>query len=399
MEPLLREGDVLELAALPEPPRPGNVYAFRFPELVLHRCVGKQEDWQFRGDRQPRGETVAKTTDFFPSPRLLSRASPPPAWEIAFGLSALACRAESIPAPKNASLYWPWEKIFALCLRHNFLSLFAYGLKRTGLWEECPYQEILAQALQEDVLRAEKISATIAELDALFPQKRFLKGAALRALYPEPFLRVMGDVDVLVDEKAYQNSAQALAQKGFRWTKANQEIASFYHQTTLTSESTGICVEVHRSLFQENRYAFDSQPFLQGTESRAEQIAYLCAHAVTHWGRHGQSVLDIYLLLEQEAPDSASLLLAAQKTKSQLAMAFVLAGVDAWWNRDYAQGVEHGLSLWQRAKLWLAKEFFLHQFELNLYGFPKKVLQYLVSDGGFLRLYMDSGRRRMAVVD
>lgn len=399
MEPLLHEGDLLELAAPVQDPQPGKVYGFSLtgPELVVHRYIGER---RFRGDRQSQTESPREDSLFLEVPRLLERRREPETWSIVLGISALGCRNHPVLAPRNSTFRWNWDAILDFARKHRLLSPFAFGLKRCELWQECPepMRGFLERALREDLLRAEKIEFTIATLASLLPQAHFLKGAQLRKLYPEPCLRAMQDIDLLVPESDFLKACELLATNGFEWSASSREIATYYHQCSLRHTATGITVEVHRSLFQDHRYNFQDELFLNSPLSPEAHILYLCAHAITHWGRHGLALLDIFLYLENHSFDPKRLRELATKYECRNAAAFVLAGIDSWWNRTFSEGLTQAAPLGARARLALAKEFFLFRFDLELYSFPKRLLQFLLTDNPlrFARLYFDKGRRRLA---
>lgn len=64
MEPLVREGDILELVRLNDAPRIGDVVVFSGPDgLVAHRVIGrrlKQDQFLEKGDRAPRASWIAR---------------------------------------------------------------------------------------------------------------------------------------------------------------------------------------------------------------------------------------------------------------------------------------------------------------------------------------------------
>jgi len=403
MEPFLWEGDVVQLSCGPSLPETGKLYSFSLDgvSLVAHRLKSHSQDLLvFQGDRQPQSETVTKGSAVLELARLLDRFAAPPPAQLLFGLAGLLARCEERRPIPNLTLHWPWAELIALAQKHRLLSVLGYALKQTALWNETPIETqcVLWQAMEQDIARAENISRVAEEIRLVLPQARFLKGTEMRSLYPEDFLRTMNDVDVLVPENLYLESLAILEKNGFSWNPENREKSRFYHQASVDHLETGIQVEVHSTLFQPHRYRFDSQPFLHAQEDREDMVAYLCAHAVSHWGRHGLSVLDVHLLLERGGVDPKKLAASARRNGCLIATAFVLQGAYEWWNRDFREEVLAELSWSQRIRFRLASEFYLNRFDLEMLGTAKRFLQFLLADSSkqFLKLYFDPGRRRLS---
>lgn len=400
MEPFLWEGDVVQLAES-DHPEPGKIYAFSLDgrSVVAHRLKEiRGTSLIFQGDRQPEGEQLEATQNTILLARLLDRYRDPPAEILLLALVGLLARRGPFKTIPNSTLRWPWEKLLQLAQKHRLLSVIGYVLKESGLWQEAPEfaRQILLHAIQQDIARSERISSTIQDLRHLLPEMRLLKGAELRAVYPQDFLRTMHDVDVLVDE--YLPVLETLSKNGFHWSQADREKAGFYHQSSVTHQHTGILVEIHSTLFQPHRYRFDSRPYLQGKEDPAALVVYLCAHGVSHWGQHGISMLDIFLLLERNREYTSQLGKRAKASGAIIATAFVLQGIHEWWNKDYRAAVLKELSAAQRVRLWIATQFFLHRFDIEMMSFGKRLLQFLLADNSFqfLKLFLDPGRRRLA---
>jgi hypothetical protein len=69
-----------------------------------------------------------------------------------------------------------------------------------------------------------------------------LKGAVLRGMYPEMWMRTCSDVDVLVHEDDLDRAVEALGRGGFQVKREKD-----FHDITLVAES-GVCLELHFNL-------------------------------------------------------------------------------------------------------------------------------------------------------
>ena len=102
-----------------------------------------------------------------------------------------------------------WRQFIGLCKMHAVEPLTYDGLKKASYWEcvPVPGQKILTQAYQSAIFR----DAQFTHLKNTLTQKLtegkvphiLLKGICLKESYPEPALRTMCDMDVLVYTKDY----------------------------------------------------------------------------------------------------------------------------------------------------------------------------------------------------
>ena len=70
-----------------------------------------------------------------------------------------------------------------------------------------------------------------------------IKGFASASYYPNPLKRDMGDVDIFVDEKHYDEAIEALRKNGFRETEGERN-----HERHVTFERGDVFFEVHHTL-------------------------------------------------------------------------------------------------------------------------------------------------------
>jgi hypothetical protein len=122
----------------------------------------------------------------------------------------------------------------------------------------CDVQDYFAavQTLTEQQARVlSRLSTeTVSVLNGVDAQPVLLKGAAglVQGIYPAPGVRLMTDIDVLVDSSKMSQANAALAARGYRQPKQAGLVceAQFepHHDPPLRHVATGIRIEIHRAL-------------------------------------------------------------------------------------------------------------------------------------------------------
>lgn len=107
------------------------------------------------------------------------------------------------------SLSVDWEELLLLAKRHMLLPLLCDGLQKAGVWEQVPQEaaKTLENACMQAVYQDAQKEYYRQKLEECLKEKQipyvFLKGAVLKYDYPDPFLRTMCDMDVLVHTESY----------------------------------------------------------------------------------------------------------------------------------------------------------------------------------------------------
>ncbi len=402
MEPTLFEGDLVEAAPVcPEAAAVGSVYCFSLPWLqrdAAHRLVAREANlWRFRGDRQPLEEVVSPPRELKEIRRVLERRIAPDAGTVLFSLLRLMTSSQ-FSFPKNATAAWPWPEIILLGQRHRLNAALYWVLKSTGLWAEVPRfaQEAFEFSWREAVAVAVKVDATMDRLKENLPiEHRFLKGAVLRdRLYPAPELRVMVDIDVWVRD--HRLAADHLSRHGFEWSSVSRFQAEFWPHTSVVDLHSGVHVDLHSTLFQAHRFRwnkFEGEAF-----SPEEEFVFLAAHLFQHFGRHGLTLLDLHLLLEQQRPDLLRARDIAHAKGALLSFELACHLLTYWFNDflpDFSESAP--LPLGQKIRLKLARRLAEGNLDENMFGRKKHFLQFCLTDRltDFWKLWRDPARRKM----
>lgn len=135
-----------------------------------------------------------------------------------------------------------FKNLLKMARQHEVQPIAAYGLLLTG--GLTPEQEQYCRKLiYQIMLYQERMDLELRRTCELLEQAQIdympLKGAVIRSLYPEPWLRTSGDIDILV--KDADRAAKVLAEHGYR----NKGKGS--HDITVISP-LGIPIELHFQL-------------------------------------------------------------------------------------------------------------------------------------------------------
>ena len=160
----------------------------------------------------------------------------------------------------------------------------------------------------EAVIRYDFQSRQIAEIDVLCEKEGvrhvFFKGTTLRDLYPVPESRVMGDIDVLIDEENRERLKTLLTSNGFECRASNGNVYEYTKEGLLTEVHSRIIsgkiggIDLETSFFNALQHA----EFIntQGVLEVNFHFAYLIAHIAHHFWFYGAGVkliLDLAVML------------------------------------------------------------------------------------------------------
>jgi hypothetical protein len=133
-----------------------------------------------------------------------------------------------------------------------FLSRIDSRKFESPLWRELESANLSVRLLNE--VQLETLRELLKRSQGLLPPITLLKGCSVASeFYPETHLRVMRDLDILVEAKHQPIVESLLFEMGFCQQSKNN--AAYYlthhHSMPFYHPSTGVWVEVHRGLFPE----------------------------------------------------------------------------------------------------------------------------------------------------
>ena len=237
--------------------------------------------------------------------------------------------------------------LYSLARRHDLTHVVAKALYDHHLLGHGGTGDDFRQSLAEAAYRNEQFQYELSEIcraltDAAIPHLP-LKGAAIRTLYPAPWMRTSCDIDILVHEADLERAAEALTEAlGCRASEKRN-----YHEIALFCPG-GIPIELHFSI-RENMPAPDrllsrvwefSTPCSEGGMTYRQSETYLLFHIIAHMAYHFQyggcgirPLMDLYLLENKTSPDR--ILLRSMLEESGLLRFYncVLALIDVWFGK------------------------------------------------------------------
>ena len=192
--------------------------------------------------------------------------------------------------------------------RHQIVGLAYEGAVLCGISQQDPVMVRLFQKYYQQILRNQKQTAALNKLFETFDANGIdylpVKGLDMKALYPDPAMRTMGDADVLIRMEQYDRIKPLMLELGYTEGKQTG------HE--LIWDCPALYLELHRQLM--SSYHSDLQKYygdgwklakpLTGnryTYSLEDMYIFLFAHFVKHYRRAGiglRHVLDIWLFRE-----------------------------------------------------------------------------------------------------
>lgn len=210
------------------------------------------------------------------------------------------------------------EQVYTLARRHDLAHLAGHALSALTL-PESEALKSLRQAAAVAVFRHMRFDHELKQICDTLNRAGIdfipLKGAVVRDLYPAPWMRTSGDIDVLVRREDLERAAAALAQE-LSYT-ADEEMN--YHDLLLVAPD-GVHVELHFSL-RENMENIDrllDRVWDHAVPAEGSRYAladeFLAFHLIAHMSYHFASggcgirtILDVFLLMRHRRVDEAVL--------------------------------------------------------------------------------------------
>lgn len=195
---------------------------------------------------------------------------------------------------------------------HSVQSLAFAGALNCGINKQHPAMQALFKQYCAALLRSEKQMFEIEKIYAAFENNVIdympLKGCRMKALYPKPELRTMGDADILIRTEQYKAIESILTELGFTFkNKLDHEIVWF---------SSALMLELHtqimsvrhldfRNYFKDGWWLAKKATGRYHQMSAEDEFIYLFTHFTKHFRGGGigcRHVTDIWVYLRSN-PD------------------------------------------------------------------------------------------------
>lgn len=217
---------------------------------------------------------------------------------------------ETTLTEEERKLYAPerLQELLKVTAKHDVVHLLVLGLKKNGLLSA---QDDAEKYIFKAVYRYERLQYEYAVLCDAFEKAKIpflpLKGAVLRAYYPEGWMRTSCDIDVLVHREHLERAISYL-QEHYKYVEKERAT----HDVSLFSPA-GIHVELHFDLVEEGRAnraievlrtVWDNVSLCENSEYRYEMTDaffyfYHIAHMAKHFENGGCGIrpfIDLWLL-------------------------------------------------------------------------------------------------------
>ena len=137
-------------------------------------------------------------------------------------------------------------ELLVLSRKHNIAHIVTTALLKNGYLENCPQKGQFVNEIYTAVYAYEKMSETVKEIYSLFERNKIcyipLKGAVIRELYPEPWLRTSCDIDILVKKEYLEEAVKLLEEK----CGCTEKVRGNHDVALVTPD--GIVIELHYRL-------------------------------------------------------------------------------------------------------------------------------------------------------
>ena len=211
--------------------------------------------------------------------------------------------------------------LFKVAKAHDMAHLVSYAIEKCGASLSEEDSALFSKEMESAILRYEMIRADLDDICACFDSEEIdyipLKGAVLRELYPQAWMRTSCDIDVLVRESEIDRAALALVNRlGYK-----TDFKKTYHDISLFSPF-GMHLELHYNI-KENTEGYDklltrawdfSQRSTENKRRYLQSKEFLMLHLMCHMSYHFvgggcglRSVLDAWLLEKNTELDMALL--------------------------------------------------------------------------------------------
>lgn len=204
-----------------------------------------------------------------------------------------------------------WEAIADLARRQGVAALLFWRLGQ-GDSDAQPRQSVPQEVLTElreylytaaahGIMAEGQLARVLGALSRASVPAVVVKGAALGMFYPDPALRLYGDIDIMVPEAKLDVAEQALNALGYQcFASKDWWLDHFHHLPPMASEGGKLLVELHWRLdYEEEKgrlpaedlweravpWTVRDQPALR--LDVVDAVLYLCRHAVVQHRAHG----------------------------------------------------------------------------------------------------------------
>lgn len=251
-----------------------------------------------------------------------------------------------IPLPDGFSVS-DEDSLIELSKKHDLAHLVYDALEKNGM--HCKSKAAMQQ-YYASIWRAEQMTHELESMTNLFEASEIdfipLKGAVIRPLYPEPWMRTSADIDILFHEEDAESASNLLVME-LGYTKDNEDASS--HHLSLHVPSSDVHIEIHRMLFSDyqiDQNVLDQIPLIWEYANPCPGYKHLLhmsdpylyfyhiAHMVKHISSNGgcpiRSLIDLWILDNLPDRDEVQRKKILEKANIQKFAEMMSATAKAW---------------------------------------------------------------------
>lgn len=199
-----------------------------------------------------------------------------------------------------------WKRAVSTAKKHNIAAILFYGALNCNVPQETEYMQELYQLTLQSLMVSLNQTCEIEKVEATFENEHIdympLKGAILKAIYPKPEMRTMGDADILIKLEQYPQIEEAMSGLDFEFQYESN------HEFVWSKPS--LFLELHKSItpsYDTDFYRYFGTGWKIATQvserSRYEMSAedfyiYIFVHFTKHYRMSGigiKHLLDLWV--------------------------------------------------------------------------------------------------------
>ncbi len=205
--------------------------------------------------------------------------------------------------------------------RHGVANILSSSLINSGVLDNRPIKSFYENEVFSAIFINEKMNTSLKKISEAFEKEKIphipLKGAVIRAFYPEPWLRSSCDIDILVKPDDLDKAADVISAENF------VKISDSEHDVVFKS-TDGVIIELHFKLLNDKKSPFYSD-YLENIWDYAAPVGvdgylyslndsmfyyYHIVHMAKHFIHGGcglRPFLDLWLMNKNKNYDTAEL--------------------------------------------------------------------------------------------
>jgi len=218
-------------------------------------------------------------------------------------LLASAVTGEDRKLPEGFSL----EEAMPIIKKQHLMSLVFQGAVNCGISTKDPVMQKLMQQYIKIMVHSEKQMRAVQQLFDVFEKNEIdhlpLKGCRMKALYPKPELRTMGDADILIRVEQYDKLEKLMTSLGYTLINESHYEYKWSREDLMVELHKGLMAPVNKEFYQ---YFGDGwsrgikRTAFQYEYSPEDTFVYQFVHMAKHYRRFGigsRHILDLYVFL------------------------------------------------------------------------------------------------------